>query len=350
MHKKRIFAAALAVACTAALTGCAGGTGSREGSADKSTDSPAAEADGASGKGRFMEEEIELPEEMGENGIEDVASLPDGSLEFVVRPEGENARRYRYDGSGWTEAGEIPAPERVNVSKLFYGGDGALYYGGFDTDYVFHLWTQEEGGGINERFSDVFAVPEGEEYGLIPDFVGILPDQRLLASDISEAALYNEDGKRGFVLPQDFLGTDSRSAAALSGTDYYTFYNQEIVRYDLLTGKQSGSFPMPGQEADDFYSWGLFTDEGFLYAAGASGLYRISQDGTVWEQLIDGSLNSMGRQDIYLKRFAKGADGDFYGIYTNYDKAHLFRYYFDETADAVPAQTLTIYVQGQSRS
>ena len=79
MHKKRIFAAALAVACTAALTGCAGGTGSREGSADKSTDSPAAEADGASGKGRFMEEEIELPEEMGENGIEDVASLPDGS-------------------------------------------------------------------------------------------------------------------------------------------------------------------------------------------------------------------------------------------------------------------------------
>ena len=100
---------------------------------------------------------------------------------------------------------------------------------------------------------------------------------------------------------------------------------------------------MPGQEADDFYSWGLFTDEGFLYAAGASGLYRISQDGTVWEQLIDGSLNSMGRQDIYLKRFAKGADGDFYGIYTNYDKAHLFRYYFDETADAVPAQTLTIY-------
>ena len=343
MHKKRIFAAALAVACTAALTGCAGGTGSREGSADKSTDSPAAEADGASGKGRFMEEEIELPEEMGENGIEDVASLPDGSLEFVVRPEGENARRYRYDGSGWTEAGEIPAPERVNVSKLFYGGDGALYYGGFDTDYVFHLWTQEEGGGINERFSDVLAVPEGEEYGLIPDFVGILPDQRLLASDISEAALYNEDGKRGFVLPQDFLGTDSRSAAALSGTDYYTFYNQEIVRYDLLTGKQSGSFPMPGQEADDFYSWGLFTDEGFLYAAGASGLYRISQDGTVWEQLIDGSLNSMGRQDIYLKRFAKGADGDFYGIYTNYDKAHLFRYYFDETADAVPAQTLTIY-------
>ena len=191
MHKKRIFAAALAVACTAALTGCAGGTGSREGSADKSTDSPAAEADGASGKGRFMEEEIELPEEMGENGIEDVASLPDGSLEFVVRPEGEKARRYRYDGSGWTEAGEIPAPERVNVSKLFYGGDGALYYGGFDTDYVFHLWTQEEGGGINERFSDVFAVPEGEEYGLIPDFVGILPDQRLLASDISEAALYN---------------------------------------------------------------------------------------------------------------------------------------------------------------
>ena len=55
-----------------------------------------------------MEEEIELPEEMGENGIEDVASLPDGSLEFVVRPEGEKARRYRYDGSGWTRRGWRP--------------------------------------------------------------------------------------------------------------------------------------------------------------------------------------------------------------------------------------------------
>ena len=156
MYKKRIFAAALAVACTAALTGCAGGTERREGSTDKSTDgSPAAEADSAPGKGRFMEEEIELPEEMGENGIEDVASLPDGSLEFVIRPEGESARRYRYDGSGWTEAGEIPAPEGVKVSKLFYGGDGALYYGGFDTDYVLRLGTQEEGGVFKGRICAV---------------------------------------------------------------------------------------------------------------------------------------------------------------------------------------------------
>lgn len=346
MHKRRRSLAALAAAvtCTAALTGCFGGAGKREGGTDQSADSsPAAEADSVPGKGRFMEEEIALPEEMGENGIEDVVSLPDGSLEFVVRPEGESARRYRYDGSGWTEGGEIHAPEGVKASKLLCGGDGALYYGGFDTDYVFHLWTQEEDGEVKERFSDVFAVPEGEEYGLLPDFAGILPDQSLLVSDVSEAALYDADGKRGFVLPQDFLGTDTRISAAVFGTDYYTLYNQEIVRYDLLTGKQSGSFPMPEQAVSDLYSWSLFTDGDFLYAAGMPGLYRIGLDGTMWEQLIDGSLNSMGRQDIYLKKFAKGANGEFYGIYTNYNTLSLFCYRFDETADAVPSKTLTIY-------
>lgn len=345
MHKKRVLAAALAaaMACTAALTGCSRGAGGPEGSTDGADSSPAAEAGDTPGKGRFMEEEIELPEEMRENGIEDVTSLPDGSLEFLVRSEGGNARIYRYDGSGWTEAREVPAPEGVKASKLLYGEDGAPYYGGFDMDYAFHLWTQEEDGEVNERFSDVFAVPEGEDYGLIPDFVGILPDQSLLVSDISEAVLYHTDGRRGYVLLQDFLGTDTRISAAVSGTDYYTLYNQEIVRYDLLTGKQSGSFPMPGKEAADLYSWGLFTDGDFLYAAGVSGLYRIGLEGTMWEQLIDGSLNSMGRRDIYLKKFAKGAGGEFYGIYTNYDKAHLFRYDFDETADAAPTETLTIY-------
>ena len=51
----------------------------------------------------------------------------------------------------------------------------------------------------------------------------------------------------------------------------------------------------------------VFTDEeGGIYVADATGLYHIGRNGTLWEQLIDGSLNSMGRQDMYLMKFFRG--------------------------------------------
>lgn len=342
--KKRLLAVILAVSSmvSAGLSGCSGISEIGKTAAE---DIRGTSADGSAAKGRFMEEEIELPEEIRENGLIDVVKYPGGDLDFAIPLADGTARHYLYGKTGWRKGDEVTALLGVEPTRMFLGEDQNLYYGGFDGDYAFHVWKIGENEEAEELFSEVFAVPEGSKYGIIPDYLAALPDGSLLVSQTSEASLYSPDGKKKCALPQDFVGTEIRIPAAISGTDYYTFYNQEIVRYDLASGRESGSCALPVKRADGFYGWNFFADETFLYAAGQAGLYRVEKDGTMWEQLIDGSLTSMSRQDLYLRKFCRGTERDYYGIYSGNgnSKMYVFHYYFDETVDAVPPETLTIY-------
>ena len=85
--------------------------------------------------------------------------------------------------------------------------------------------------------------------------------------------------------------------------------------------------------------------EGGFYAAGPSGLYHTGRNGTVWEQLIDGSLNSMGRQDLTIRGFFTGSDGSYYGIYTTTgeEKVLFLHYVYNSTVDTVPPETVSVY-------
>ena len=223
--------------------------------------------------------------------------------------------------------------------------DGKDYYGGFDDDYVFHVWTQNESGQSEELYADLFKVPEGKSYGLIPDFVSVLKDGQLLVSDSSEAQVFQPDGKRIMAFSQDFMGLDIRIPALVSGNEYLTISNQKIVRYSLESGQQTGSFDLPDKKEDSFREMPLFVGkDGSLYAATSGGLYRTERDGTIWEQIIDGNLNSMGRQDLYMRSFYEGNDGDYYGVFSNSEsRMILLHFYYDETVDTVPPETLTVY-------
>lgn len=63
-------------------------------------------------------------------------------------------------------------------------------------------------------------------------------------------------------------------------------------------------------------SWPVVFAEGdeddSLFFADSSGLYRYSFKGSVVEQVIDGSLNSIGSPDTYLVSMESDKDGNFY--------------------------------------
>lgn len=333
---------------TACSSGTSSGTQSGTGAASQSVESGA--PGGQAAKGRYMEEEIALPEEIAENGYVGVVQKKDKSLLFAIPDEEGNDRFYSYDAaSSWTKGEAIAPLDNIRPAKMFMDQNEKLYFGGFDQEnYTFHLWMVQEDGTVQELFPEVFKIQEGRSYGVIPDFIGIGPGGEILVSESSEANVYLPDGKKSVTLAQDFIGLDVRIPACLTGDEYVTMSNQQLVRYNITTGRITERYNMPENGSGSNMMIGqmpVFTDEeGGIYVADATGLYHIGRNGTLWEQLIDGSLNSMGRQDMYLMKFFQGTDNDFYGIYsTSNSRMKLIHYYYDETVDTVPPETLTVY-------
>lgn len=345
-RKGRTAAAAagiLAVGAMSVLSACGSGKTSTGESSQTQNESTA--PGGQLAKGRYMEEEIALPEGIEGNGLVDVVQNEDGSLVFCIPDENSKARLYTLDSKfNWTEGEAIATPEGIRPTKMMRNENGIYYYGGFDENYIFHIWTAQEDGTTREVLSDVFKVQEGKQYGVIPDFLAVIPGEGFLISQTSQADVYQSDGRLKASLAQDFIGMDIRIPVSVSGEEYLTLNNQKLVRYNLETGSQTGSYDLP-DKGRDIWQMPIFTDgEGYVYVASQTGLYRTGRDGTVWEQLIDGSLNSMGRQDMFMRSFFKGSDDDYYGVFSTGDsKLKVLHYYFDETVDTVPPETLTVY-------
>ena len=51
--------------------------------------------------------------------------------------------------------------------------------------------------------------------------------------------------RRGVTLAQDFTGLDVRIPACLTGDEYVTMSNQQLVRYNITTGRTTERYNMP---------------------------------------------------------------------------------------------------------
>lgn len=341
------FASAVLLAA-GTLAGCGAGT-SAGGSGSDVSQPGADSSQTGTAKGRFMETEIALPEEMEDMHLLTAVWQEDKSIEVYFYDGKSSYYSYTYDGSGWTENQDVPVlPDGIRMSRIFRGGDGKLYAGGHGAGYTFHLFEISETGEAAEVFADVFKIPEGKDYGPIPDYMNVLENGNLLMSQVAGAGVYDPEGKKLFSLPQEFIGMDMR-LPAYAGADYYLTLDDgggRLALYDTNTGVESGSFEIPEKTMESRMGMLLTGDgEGGFYAAGPSGLYHTGRNGTVWEQLIDGSLNSMGRQDLTIRGFFTGSDGSYYGIYTTTgeEKVLFLHYVYDSTVDTVPPETVSVY-------
>lgn len=361
-HRKmgrRFFAAAAAFCLTAgALAGCKANSGTSESGKNqtqKEGTSETGQEAGGSAKGRFMETEISLPDEVKEMSFLSCFQDENKNYQFYFQDEAKGWHSYRYDGTKWSQnANTLNLPDDFLLRWVFKGHDKKTYAGGFDADYIFHLYSLSEAGQASEVFSDLFKAPEGKDYGLMPDYVGILENGNLLLSTVSQAEVYTPDGQRKASLPQAFIGMDQRMSAYTGPDSYLTMAEKGgLVRYNTETGEEEGSYDLPDKQRD---SQGNMTvlegDDGGIYVAAPSGLYHTVKDGTIWEQIIDGTLNSMNRQDLYIRNFFEGSSGDYYGVYTKTggDQAIFLHYDYDETMSTVPPETVSVYALRDNRT
>lgn len=322
-------------------------------------ETPQAPAQEAEAKGRYVETERELPEELAHAWLKDIQVMKDGGVEILAEQyrEGEASTylHYRYDGTEW-EKRDSQWLERLEKQPQIYmwepcvGQDGRYYAGTVDEAGRYHLYQKTETGEVQEILEDVF-LPSKEdgtaEWGMRPSGIEVNEKGEILLIEQELAHLYRQDGTLAFTMEQDPLQNSSQKGTwILRGEDYITFLDGDIVRYDLKNGEILERIVCEGGASREEGSGVLAIDDADgIYLAGRSGLSHINQGASLWEQMIDGNMTAMGMQDLYLAGWVLGEDGDFYGIFQGEfsDGIRLFHYSYDADIAAVPPVTLTVY-------
>lgn len=362
---KRILAMGLVLALTAGvLGGCkAGNQESSQGNENQGTQSQETKDASKTGKqeamGRYRETEISLPEGVKDNSFYSFIKGKDGNLELYsgVRDNSEGADikeicRHIYKDGTWTkdEAWWGPSLMKANgldFDKIAYGMDRNYYVGGTDSSYTYHLYRVSEDGTAKEVLSDVFKPQNGAAYGMIPMRFTATSDGRILVLDDHASYLFQPDGTKLFTMPQDFSGTTDNAAMFATDDDFVTILDGALVRYSLADGQVKETIPFDGLKSgpNELFPT-LFSDrKGGIFLANEAGLYHRNKGGTVWEKIIDGSLNSMGMRSLIMAAFMEGDNQDYYGLFTGDMKngIQLYRYSYDSNLSSVPPDTLNVY-------
>lgn len=366
-----VFRKAAACLTAAALTagllaGCAA-QGKEEGSSanvGETRDSLAAE-DSSAAKGRYVEEDIEVPWDEDAQwcyGCKDA----DGKIQaFLYDPTSMAIMQYQYDGS-WSEAdcgwiNEIA--ERGNeIYYVRYGQDGAYYVLATESqeeeqteetdteDYEqqpmpWHLYTRTE--SETQEISLPFLTAEGQEsQAFFPFYMGILQngDIAFVGTGSDDIVVYDRtSGKKKAELAKHQTMVSEDLMYLLEGNTLATLAENQtdIVFYDTQTGEEEKRISIGEQKQGSLTAGG----NGDYYLANSEGIWRFRDDGSILEQIFDGSLGSMGSASQILMGFLTGEDEDFYVFYRseNLQQAQMKHYIYDAEASAIPSQTLSIY-------
>ena len=68
---------------------------------------------------------------------------------------------------------------------------------------------------------------------------------------------------------------------------------------------------------------------GGLYTADAGGIHHMNQDGSLWETVADGTLNSLGLPSAYIRKLFVGNENDFYVWMSQSDLHEIKHYTYD---------------------
>ncbi len=358
-------------------------------------------------KGRYLEEEVTLPEEAVT--VEKVCFLSDGMAGVAAGAQQIQAEEGKEEAKGRYLEEEVTLPEEaVTVEKVCFLSDGTMRAAYRGADFALKIADSKDNGQTWDTPRDlqseilgladaepsamalaedggIFAVssivtedpnaflhkyhyvtPEGEvreldgDASLGADFYAFKADftasgNVILMGTGSLVELSMEDGSQVHT-----YDSASVQGFGLAGNLLISVVDETLHYYDTETGEPvSDESPLTQQVSareENLYltntsSWPIvFTQQeenGILYVD-RGGLYFYSKGGTVVEQLIDGSLVSIGSPMVSFLDVAAGPDGSFYLAAQDYGSGEavgkIFRYTYHEDVSAVPSTELDVYM------
>lgn len=333
-HVKRLAAILLsAVLAVGVLSGC----GKGEAGKDKKD----------SVKGRYIEEEIELPLQ-GEEEILNISKSGDGNLLLYSQAEGAQVFRYEYKDGQWEQTAlDWIAPlfegRNIYLQEVWESGDGTQVVLGMGEDMAAYI-VRSKDGQTGEELEIPYLRQEGE-YGY-PAITNLQIDgegnywmndfyqAKVIAVDPDSLEILQELGTaRGFSNMQRMvIGTSKGDMAVNTEEGAFTVYGPDL--------KEKETFKINQEEmpwiCDNKENWYLLTEDGIT---------RVKPGNETREVLVDGSMGEMGSSSNYTAGFITGQKDDFYALYRQEqaDTCSLVHYAYDAEALAVPENILRVF-------
>jgi len=228
----------------------------------------------------------------------------------------------------------VPAVEHIERAQ-----DGALYmfHSGYTADYQMqpHFLVSRDNGKTGEELTG-----DGIASIAIANSFGVLTDGSVAYSDYFNAnfalldakgnSLEQLEGETGKVMPS-LAAAGSRIAVVAPEAKAIRVYDRadgSTAEYEYAV-KENGYVEM------------AFAQDGVLYLCDATGIYRHTQDGSLWERIMDGSTCNLGLPSFQPSNMIVRAGTP--NIVYLCDSNSVFRYWYDQTASAAANEEINIF-------
>ena len=306
--------------------------------------------------GRYLEYQIELPEEFeyadswGASALQtlesgEIALLEESLGLYVSADKGET---WEHRPAAWLT--ELSAKEAY-IPHLALAPDGsaaAIYTGGEgeaeDEEEGYHpkyIYIDPEGTQCPIQYTDDSDSLHGLWFGKDSSLYGFSLKgtvYEINREDGSVQELCKVDGLTDYVcFTKSYMVILTSRTVELYDLEAKTLGAKDEVLQSFISEETGGEI---GSNSDSHYVVMTSGEEDAIYLAMSKGLYRHVAGGTVVEQIADGNMNSLGDPQMYLRGMV-ALPGDEFMILYNGPK--LCRYIYDATVPAVPEEQLTIY-------
>ena len=317
----------------------------------------AAKKDKLDAKGRYVEKEIELPQDGGKLiGMSQIDNQP---CLYVIKT-GESSSdisygSYAWDGSKWSDRKEVEwlndGAKRLGIgsTQVRAGQDGNLYAFGFpiqeqDQAYGSIILKSSEDGKTAEDITpeDLKKVDESGYASLIVD-LDVLSDGSLAIVSMMDQPKVYKDGKEVFSAEGIEVHSNNQNVLTASGNTFAVAGSDSktIHIYDGASFEEKGSTTFE----QTLYEMQLTKgDKDQWYIINAKGIHRFQENGSIVETLMEGAGGLMAMSNITPIAFERGDQEDFYALYSDGSGDYKMKYYvFDSEIAAVPDKVLTVY-------
>ncbi len=346
--KRRKWMRFLALGLSAALTvlvlsGCQSSEG-----ADNDKNAGGSGKNGDAGKGRYMEEDMELPTQEGEKVL-NLIKTKDGNPVLFAQSGGAQVKRYEYDGTQWSEASldwfHITDDGQENyILEVQEADDGTQMVSWMSDEGLTHIARGGEGKEAEELsipylsqetefgypITTGFAVDNAGNYWLQEPYAAkitvIDKDTLETMDEINTAKIFN--------MSQRLVFAGDGVLAVNTEENVYTIFDENR--------ETKGIFSL---EAEAGESVAICGDKEHWYAVSEEGLTRLTVGNDIREVVMDGGMGAMGSTANFAAGMICGNQDDFYVLYSQAkDGTHSLKHYvYAADAAAVPGQTLRVF-------
>lgn len=301
--------------------------------------------------GRYMEQELELPEEYQESMIISILSNADNELEVYLATD-TDTKALIYDGENWTEKTvswlTSIDQNKCMIDKVILGKDKQYYtlVSDFSSGEI-QYGIYKADGEVAHKIEIPWLVAKAEyytgemSYPYVEDLQVLEDGTLIIVPSMYGESIKAFDPSTGDILQEYSITTPTPVASSSQDLIGYSTDQQKLLLIDK-NGRETASY-----EYDAVLENSLIQEvDGNIYSLNSAGVSVLQKDGSLWQTIVEGGLTTLSDQTMVFQNLAvMEKEKTAYAVLA-YDSQHnikLFYYYFDESVASVPSTQMNVY-------